>query len=97
MRTVNCRLVMLTVALIGLNVTGCATYRTVSAAEPGTPKLFSGTRLDLKAVAGDESGFGKYRATPPTYPWIDLPLSAFLDTLILPLTFPVATYEFLFE
>lgn len=77
--------------------TGCATYRTISAAEPGSPKVFSGTRLDINAIAGDAVGIRKSRAAPPSYPLVDLPLSVVADTVLLPLTLPVATYELVFE
>jgi uncharacterized protein YceK len=91
------RLVTNVLALTCMCLPGCATYRTVSAAEPGTPKLFSGTRLDLKAIDRDEHGAARFRAPPPNYPWLDLAFSAVVDTFILPLTFPVATYELLFR
>ena len=74
---------------------GCATYRTISTAEQGSPKIFSGARLDLSAVLGDEFGLRKFKADPPRYPLLDLPFSIALDTAILPLTVRAATGEFL--
>ena len=59
--------------------------------------VFSGTRLDVKAITGDEIGIRKFRATPPSYPLVDLPFSLVADTLLFPLTFSVATYEFVFD
>jgi uncharacterized protein YceK len=88
--------VSLVVILLAAASTGCATYRTISEVEPGSPMVFSGTRLDVKAITGDEIGIRKFRATPPYYPLVDLPFSLVADTLILPLTFSVATYEFVF-
>jgi len=85
-------LIMLSVAS-----TGCATYRTISEAAPGSPKVLSGTRLDINAIGGNEIGIRKFKVVPPPYPMVDLPLSLLLDILILPLTFSVATYEFIFE
>ncbi len=77
--------------------TGCATYRTISEATPGSPKVFSGTRLDINVIGGNEIGIRKFKVAPPPYPIVDLPFSLLLDTLIFPLTFSVATYEFIFE
>jgi len=76
---------------------GCATYRTVSTAEQGSPKVFSGTRLDASAIRGDEIALREFKAAPPMYPLLDLPFSMGFDTAILPLTVPIATDEFLFK
>jgi uncharacterized protein YceK len=43
------------------------------------------------------AGLGKSKAEPPEYPLADIAFSAVLDTIILPVTFPVATYELVFE
>ena len=74
---------------------GCATYRTISKAEQGSPKVFSGTRLDVSAIRGDEIGLRKFKVDPPKYPLVDLPFSIGFDTAILPLTVRAATGEFL--
>lgn len=84
------------VLLLSLS-SGCATYRTISAAEPGSPKVFSGTRLDVNAIRGDEVALRKFKADPPKYPLVDLPLSIGFDMAILPLTVPIATGELLFK
>ena len=76
---------------------GCATYRTISAAEQGSPKVFSGTRLDVNAIRGDEVALRKFKTDPPRYPLLDLPLSIGFDMAILPLTVPIATGELLFK
>jgi len=68
----------------------------IDSAEHGTPLVYSGTRLDLAAVADDESGLRKFKTLPPTNPWLDLPFSLVADTFILPLSFGVAAYEWLF-
>ena len=86
-----------TLIMLSMALTGCATYRTISEAAPGSPKVFSGTRLDINAIRGDEVGIRKFKVAPPPYPMVDLPFSLLLDTFIIPLTFPVATYEFIFE
>ena len=83
--------------IVSMASTGCATYRTISEAAPGSPKVFSGTRLDINVIRGDEVGIRKFKVPPPPYPMVDLPFSLLLDTFIIPLTFPIATYEFLFE
>ena len=85
------------VVLLSTFSSGCATYRTISTAEQGSPKVFSGTRLDVSAIRGDEIALRKFKAEPPRYPWVDLPFSIGLDMAVLPLTVPVATGEFLFK
>ena len=74
---------------------GCATYRTISTAGQGSPKVFSGARLDVSAALGDEFGLRKFKTDPPRYPLVDLPFSIALDAAILPLTVRAATGEFL--
>jgi uncharacterized protein YceK len=78
-------------------LSGCATYRTIATAEQGSPKVFSGTRLDLNAIRGDEFTLRRFKADPPRYPLADLPLSIGFDMAILPLTVPIATGELLFK
>ena len=85
------------VVVLLLSSTGCATYRTISTAEQGSPKVFSGTRLDVSAIRGDEVALRKFKADPPRYPLVDLPLSIGFDIAILPLTVPIATGELLFK
>ena len=89
--------VSLVLILLSVASTGCATYRTISESEAGAPKVFSGTRLDIKAITGDEIGIRKFKTTPPSYPLIDLPFSVFLDGFMLSLTTSAAAYEFIFE
>jgi uncharacterized protein YceK len=88
-------LVFIFIVWVGLS--GCGTIRMMpSVGSRKTPKVYSGTRLDLYAIGGSESRLRAFRATPPEYPLIDLPFSFILDTLILPVTLPIATYEVLF-
>lgn len=87
----------LVASLLLLSTTGCATYRTISEAQSGTAKVFSGTRLDARAIKGDAIQTKKFIATPPSYPAIDLPFSLVTDILILPLTVSAALYEYIFE
>ncbi len=88
--------VLLLVMALGLN--GCATIRTMpTLASPGSPKVYSGARLDYNAVTNDGEDLGKFKTAAPAYPLIDLPFSMVLDTIILFVTIPVATYEVVFE
>lgn len=84
------------VALVfGLN--GCATIRTMpSLATPEHPKIYSGSRLDYGAISKNGESLKKFKAEAPEHPLIDFPFSVILDTVILPITFSVASYEFLF-
>lgn len=65
---------------------GCATVRTLDAAKPGAPVVYSGTRLDLYALKGGCCALDRFGAEAPAYPGLDLPGSALLDTLLLPLS-----------
>jgi uncharacterized protein YceK len=79
-------------------VCGCATIRTMPyVATPGSPKIYSGARLDYHAIAGTEEFHGQGKVEAPIHPLIDFPFSTLFDTAILLVTVPVATYEFLFE
>lgn len=69
-----------------LQLGGCATARTLNAAKPGTPVVYSGTRLDLYAMQGGCCAMDRFGAEAPSYPGVDLPASALLDTLLLPLS-----------
>lgn len=75
---------------------GCATYSTISEAKPGSPKIYSGTRLDLNAIQGKEHALLKFNTDPPKNPVLDLPFSLLFDTIMLPLSFSVSGYEALF-
>ncbi|MHC6223810.1 YceK/YidQ family lipoprotein [Pseudomonas sp. X10] len=72
-------------ALLAL-LAGCATVRTLDAAKPGAPVVYSGTRLNLYALNGGCCAEDRFGAPAPTYPGLDLPGSALLDTLLLPLS-----------
>jgi uncharacterized protein YceK len=76
------------VALLALVVmlSGCATARTLNAAKPGAPVVYAGTRLDWYAVQGGCCPMERFGAQAPRYPALDLPGSALLDTLLLPLS-----------
>ncbi|MFK3645619.1 YceK/YidQ family lipoprotein [Pseudomonas protegens] len=76
----------LLVLLAALQLGGCATARTLNAAQPGAPVVYSGTRLDLYAMQGGCCAMDRFGAEAPSYPGMDLPASALLDTLLLPLS-----------
>ena len=87
------------IATVALStVSGCATVQTMSKAELGSPKVYSGTRLNINAIRHDVSGVSKFKVEQPQYPLIDLPFSFVLDTVILfPITLPAAAYEAVFK
>ena len=72
--------------LLAMAVSGCATVRTLDAAKPGAPVVYSGTRLDLYALQGGCCAEDRFGAEAPIYPGLDLPGSIVLDTLFLPLS-----------
>jgi uncharacterized protein YceK len=76
-------------ALIGLLLVtllaGCASVRVLDAAKPGAPVVYAGTRLDWYALQGGCCPQDKFGAMAPSWPGLDLPASAVLDTLLLPL------------
>ncbi|WP_339525835.1 YceK/YidQ family lipoprotein [Pseudomonas sp. EA_35y_Pfl2_R111] len=76
--------------VLGLTLSGCATVRTLDAAKPGAPVVYAGTRLNLYALQGGCCANEHFGAEAPTYPAADLPVSALLDTLLLPLSLATA-------
>jgi uncharacterized protein YceK len=82
--------------LIASSLQGCATYSTISEAKPGSPKIYSGTRLDWNAMQSRAYSQSKFKVEPPQKPLLDLPFSMLFDTVMLPLTFSISGYEALF-
>jgi len=72
--------------LLALALPGCASVTTLNAAKPGAPIIYSGTRLDWYALHDGCCPIDRFGAEPPAYPAVDLPASALLDTLLLPLS-----------
>lgn len=72
--------------LAPLLLSGCASVRTLDAAKPGAPLIYSGTRLDWYALNGGCCPLDRFGAEAPKHPGLDLPASALLDTLLLPLS-----------
>ena len=63
---------------------GCASVRTLDAAKPGAPIIYSGTRLDWYSLNGGCCPLDRFGAEAPRHAALDLPASALLDTLLLP-------------
>ncbi len=72
--------------LAALQLGGCASVRTLNAAKPGAPVVYSGARLDWYAIEGGCCPVDKFGAEAPAWPQVDLPFSTLLDTLLLPLS-----------
>lgn len=87
--------VLLAIAVIQ-SQTGCASYRTISDADPETAKVLSGTRLDIKAIQGDRQSTKLFKSKPPSSPIVDLPFSFVLDIFLLPLTASAVVYYAIF-
>ncbi|KJK16029.1 YceK/YidQ family lipoprotein [Pseudomonas sp. 2(2015)] len=77
---------LLGVILLCVMASGCASVRTLDAAKPGAPVVYAGTRLDLYALQGGCCAIDRFGAEAPKYPGLDLPGSALLDTVLLPLS-----------
>ena len=98
MRQLPRTMFLLILVALAFGLDGCATIRTMpSLATPEHPKIYSGARLDFNAITNNEWALKKFKAGPPEHPLIDFPFSVVLDTVILPITFSVASWEFLFR
>jgi len=73
-------------ALMLLQLGGCATVKTLNANKPGAPLIYAGTRLDWYSINGGCCPQVHYGTEAPKYPRLDLPGSALLDTVLLPLS-----------
>jgi uncharacterized protein YceK len=76
--------------LLFAQLAGCATTRTLNAAKPGAPVVYAGTRLDWYTLNGGCCPLDRFGAEAPKYAGVDLPASALLDTLLLPLSLAAA-------
>ena len=63
---------------------GCGTLRTLDAAKPGAPIIYSGTRLDWYSLNGGCCPLERFGARAPRHAALDLPASFLLDSLLLP-------------
>lgn len=79
------RMVRLSVTFLAvLLLSGCATVRTLDAAKPGAPIVYSGTRLNWYSLNGGCCSLDRFGAEAPKHAALDLPASLLLDTLLLP-------------
>jgi uncharacterized protein YceK len=96
------KLLISTRLVLMASTSGCATLTTMSHVTRESPLVYSGTRLDIHASAGNENTLRiyreKYGVEPPEYSKLDLPFSFLLDTIILiPIVMPTALYRAVFE
>lgn len=72
---------------------GCATTSTLSQpVHERKPLVMSGVRLNLASLRKENAIRDRFGVSPPNYPLIDLPFSAFFDSLVLWYTVPVALF-----
>lgn len=92
MKTLNH--IKLPLALMLLLLTGgCATTSTLSQpVHERKPLVMSGVRLNVASLRNDDAITERFGVPPPSYPLLDLPFSAFFDSLVLWYTVPVALY-----
>jgi uncharacterized protein YceK len=88
--------------VLTLSTAGCATLTTASHFSSESPKIYSGTRLDIHASAHHDTilrGYrDKYGVEPPAHPKLDLPFSLLFDTIILvPVVMPIVLYQAVFD
>ncbi len=69
---------------------GCATVGTLDANKPGAPVVYAGTRLNMYLLHGGCCPMDRFGTQGPSYPGWDVPGSALLDTLLLPLSLVTA-------
>ena len=81
--------------LLNVALTGCGTFRSHDGPRADAPRIYSGVRLDMAVLQGDESYIKRYKLTPPDYPLLDLPFSFAFDSLLLPLAIFRTGYQIL--
>ena len=96
MKLKSCMLCFL-LCVMCLGSSGCSTYRTLETATPGSPILFSGTRMNINAIRHDHVALKKFNTSPPKYPWLDLPASLLMDVIMLTVTGGPAACHALFD
>ena len=73
-----------------MGLSGCATFKSINVAAHlplyERTLIYSGTRLDWAAITKNDAAISKLKATPPSYPLVDLPFSFSLDSILLPLS-----------
>ncbi|WP_348672264.1 hypothetical protein [uncultured Abyssibacter sp.] len=102
-----CRVLALALSVQLLIGCATATHNTLANGAPASPKIMSGTRLNVAVIQNDEETlqeFAKYGIFPPRpkLPFFtspervaagDLVCSALADALLLPATVPYAAYH----
>ena len=101
MTTRNRRLVS-AMLIFTLLTTACASLTTTTHFTKESPKIYSGTRLDIHASANHDTILRSYRdkygVQPPDYPKLDFPFSLLFDTIILvPVVMPIVLYQAVFD
>lgn len=84
------RLLLCAFSVGALTLGGCASLKTLNAAQVNAPVVYAGTRLDWYAIQGGCCAPEHFGTQAPLYPEVDLPASLLLDTLLLPITLPTA-------
>ena len=79
-----------------MSLTACGTLHSLSGPMRSAPCIYSGVRLDLAAMTGNDRYARKYRLIEPDHPGIDLPFSFAMDSLFLPLSLIRASYQAVF-
>ena len=73
-----------------MGLSSCATFKSINVAAHlplyERTLIYSGTRLDWAAITKNDAAISKLKATPPSYPLVDLPFSYSLDSILLPLS-----------
>lgn len=72
--------------LLATLLQGCASVSTLNGVKSDLPIIYSGTRLDWYVLQGGCCPVPRFGSEAPSYPALDLPFSALLDTLFLPFT-----------
>ena len=83
----------LVLATFFMCTSGCSTYKTLEVTTTNSPKVFSGTRLNLNAIQKNNVALRKFKVSLPKYPLVDLPASFMLDMVVLPATGTMSIYE----
>ena len=80
-----------------MGLSGCATFKSLDVAAhlPLYERIliYSGTRLDWAVITKNDAAISKLKATPPSYPLVDLPFSFALDSILLPLSGSVEIFH----
>ena len=89
---------IIAILILILYLTACSTLQTTNHYTRNSPKLYSGTRMNIDAITQNEDYLvKKYNIVGPENPKLDLPFSFLFDTVILPVVLPVALFEVMFD